>query len=88
MSQGRLDILILNVIGHCVQTYLDPHARFPLWENGAKQLTEALINECPIPKEPVTHIYIGQLPVPIEVFQGIGRHVGILPPGVGNAGGS
>ena len=87
-TTGRLDLLLLEVLGFCVRNYVEPQSRIPLWDNGLKQLCGAAIQQCGIPAEPITGIYIGNLPVPIEILHGLSKACGLLPAGEGRRVGS
>jgi hypothetical protein len=77
----RLDQMLLGVIGHCVRQYLEPHAKFPLWDSGLGALAEKAIAHIGVPQHPVISVQVGNLTIPMELVGGVLRYARLLPSG-------
>lgn len=85
---ARLDLLIFNLCAHGVRTYVEPHIGREIWDNGLDRVIAREIARAGIPQEPVSHIQIGNLSVPVDVLHILGQVCGLLPgrelPGAGS----
>lgn len=75
----RLDHLLLTVLGHCCREYIEPHANFPLWDNGLGALAEKLVERIGVPQYPVISIQVGNMTIPVQLVGGALRYAGLLP---------
>jgi hypothetical protein len=77
----RLDHLFLGVLGHCVRQYIEPHAKFPLWDSGLGMLAEKAIAHMGVPQHPVISLQVGNVTIPMELVGGVLRYARLLPSG-------
>ena len=88
VQNGRLDLLLLALAETACKRYVDPALPIPVWSEGLARQAAAALKQAGIPDQPVTHLQVGQLRVPLGVIQWFGQACGVFPKqiGGGNAG--
>ena len=76
---ARPDLLLHRLCGYAVQTYLEPHIGRQVWDNGLDRVVARSIARAGVPQQPITHVQIGRMSVPIEAFQFAAQVCGLLP---------
>lgn len=83
VQPGRLDLLLLALLESACKQHVDPRLPIPVWNDDFARQAAAAIRQAGIPDQPVTHVQVGQLRVPLGVIQWLGQASGIFPKQIG-----
>ena len=88
VQSGRLDQMLLALLESACKQHVDPRLPIPVWSEDLRQHAAAALKQAGIPDQPVTHVQVGNLQVPLGVIQWLGQACGVFPRqiGGGNAG--
>lgn len=83
VQPGRVDLLLVALLEAACKQHVDPRLPIPLWNPDLAARAAAALNQAGIPSEPVTHVQVGQLRIPLIVFSWLGQACGVLPRQIG-----
>jgi hypothetical protein len=86
VQPGRLDLLLLALLESACKQHVDSRLPVPVWSEGVARELARQINQAGIPSQPVTHVQVGQLRVPLGVIQWLGQVAGVFPRQIGGGG--
>ena len=83
VQPGRLDLLLLALLESACKQHVDPRLPVPVWGDGLRQQAAAALKQAGIPDQPITHVQVGNLRVPLGVVQWLGQACGVFPRQIG-----
>jgi len=86
VQPGRIDQALLALLESACKQHVDPRMPIPVWSDGLKEHVAQMLRQAGIPDQPITHLQVGNLRVPMGVVSWLGQACGLLPRGGGNAG--
>jgi len=87
VQPGRIDLLLLALAEQACKQYVDPALPIPIWNDQFMTQVQQRIQQMGIPAQPVTHIQVGQLQVPLGVVEWLIKASGIFPKAIGGGNG-
>lgn len=83
VNPGRMDLLLLALAETACKRYVDPALPIPVWSESVAREVASRIARAGIPSQPIQHVQIGQLRLPMGVVHWTLQAFGVLPKQIG-----
>ena len=79
VQRGRLDLLALALAEQAYRQWVEPQLAIPAWERGLGGFVYNTIQRAGVPSQPVTHIQLGNLRLPVALLEYVAESAGLIP---------